>query len=389
MTSIRESIRQRFITPITLIEPGVYQYQAPQEDPRNFRVHLRIEKNGEGVMIVNASTVLHLNQTAAEYGYYLVQSMPEQEAAEVVASRYRVSFEQALQDYSDFKETIDTLVTIPDLDPIAYLGFERTRPYSGEITAPYRLDCALTYQLPPGLDPQFAPHTRADRDLSSQEWITILDKSWAAGIPHVIFTGGEPTLRDDLLELIEYSEQLGQVTGLLTDGIRLGENGYFESLLNTGLDHILILLQPDHEELWDNIHLASQSDIYTTVHISISQQNEKDIESYLQRLSDMDVPSVSLSAAAEGFEDALVAAQELAANLDISLVWDTPVPYSMNNPFALEFKGRERPPGAGHAWLYVEPDGDVLPDQEINEVLGNLVRDPWDDVWQAAQKRLS
>ncbi len=66
MTSIRESIRQRFITPITPIDPGVYQYQAPQEDPRNFRVHLRIEKNGEGVMIVNASTVLHLNQTAAE-----------------------------------------------------------------------------------------------------------------------------------------------------------------------------------------------------------------------------------------------------------------------------------------------------------------------------------
>jgi len=389
MTSIRESIRQRFITPITPIEPGVFQYQAPQEDPRNFRVHLRIEKNGEGVMIVNAATVLHLNQTAAEYAYYLVQSMPEQEAAEVVASRYRVSFEQALQDYSDFKETIDTLVTIPDLDPIAYLGFDRTRPYSGEITAPYRLDCALTYQLPPNLDPQFAPHTRADRDLSSQEWITILDKSWAAGIPHIIFTGGEPTLRDDLLELIQYSEDLGQVTGLLTDGIRLGEPGYFESLLNTGLDHILILLQPDHDELWDSIQLASQSDMYTTVHISISQQNEKNIDTYLQRLSEMEVPSVSLSAATEGFEDALVAAQELAANLDISLVWDIPVPYSMKNPFALEFKGRERPPGAGHAWLYVEPDGDVLPDQEINEVLGNLVRDPWDDVWQAALERLS
>ena len=389
MTSIRESIRQRFITPITPIEPGVYQYQAPQEDPRNFRVHLRIEKNGEGVMIVNAATILHLNQTAAEYAYYLVQSMPEQEAAEVVASRYRVSFEQALQDYSDFKETIDTLVTIPDIDPIAYLGFDRTRPYSGDITAPYRLDCALTYQLPPNLDPQFAPHTRADQDLSSQEWITILDKSWAAGIPHIIFTGGEPTLRDDLIELIQYSEDLGQVTGLLTDGIRLAEPGYFESLLNTGLDHMLILLQPDQDELWDSIQLASQSDIYTTVHISITQQDENNIDAYLQRLSELEVPSVSLSAATEGFEDALAAAQELAANLDISLVWDTPVPYSMNNPFALEFKGRERPPGAGHAWLYVEPDGDVLPDQEINEVLGNLVRDPWDDVWQAALKRLS
>ena len=228
MTSIRESIRQRF-TRISPIEPGVYQYQAPQEDPRNFRVHLRVESSGEGVMIVNASTVLHLNQTATEHAYYLVQSTPEEEAADLIASRYRVSYEQALQDYADFKESIDTLVTIPDLDPIAYLGFDRTRPYSGEITAPYRLDCALTYQLPPGDDPQLAPRTRADRDLSTEEWKIILDKSWAAGIPHVIFTGGEPTLRDDLLELILYAEQIGQVTGLLTDGVRLDQPGYFDS----------------------------------------------------------------------------------------------------------------------------------------------------------------
>jgi len=244
MTSIRESIRRRF-TPVSMIEPGVYQYQAPQEDPRNFRLHLRVESNGEGVMIVNASTVLHLNQTATEYAYYLMQDLPEQEAAEKVASRYRVSFEQALQDYADFKETIDTLVTIPDLDPIAYLGFERTRPYSGDITAPYRLDCALTYQLPPDIDPQLAPHTRAERDLSTEEWKTILMKSWNAGIPHVIFTGGEPTLRKDLLELILYAEQIGQVTGLLTDGLRLDEGEYFDALLQTGLDHMLILLEPN------------------------------------------------------------------------------------------------------------------------------------------------
>jgi hypothetical protein len=387
MTSIRESIRQRF-APINPIEPGVYQYQAPQEDPRNFRVHLRVESNGEGVMIVNASTVLHLNQTATENAYYLIQSMPEQEAADKIASRYRVSFEQALQDYSDFKESIDTLVTIPDLDPIAYLGFERTRPYSGEITAPYRLDCALTYQLPPGVDQQLAPHTRADRDLSTEEWKTILDKSWAAGIPHVIFTGGEPSLRDDLLDLIQYSEDIGQVTGLLTDGIRLDEPEYFEALLQTGLDHMLILLEPELEHNWESIKQSAASDIYTTVHLTVTPENHGDFSAYIERLAAIEVPSISLSASSDDLNDELASAQEYAANLDISLVWDTPVPYSQKNPFALEFEGRERPPGAGHAWLYVEPDGDVLPDQEINEVLGNLVRDPWDQIWQAALDRL-
>lgn len=388
MTSIRESIRQRF-TPITPIEAGIYHYQAPQDDPRNYRLHLRIEKNGEGVMIVNASTVLHLNQTAAEYAFYLVQGMSEEDAGNAVASRYRVSFEQALQDYSDFLEQIDTLVTIPDLDPVAYLGFDRTRPYSGEITAPFRLDCALTYQLPPGIDPQFAPHTRASRDLSTQEWITILDKAWAAGIPHVIFTGGEPTLRDDLLELILYAEKTGLVTGLLTDGSRLTESGYFGSLLQTGLDHLLYLLQPDQDGIWDRIQEAAQSDIFTTIHLTITPQNQPDIDSYLERLSNIGVSSISLSASSEELADALVSAREIAADLDLSLVWDVPVPYSMKNPFALEFKGRERPPGAGHAWLYVEPDGDVLPDQDINQVLGNFLNDPWETIWATAQTALS
>ena len=94
---------------------------------------------------------------------------------------------------------------------------------------------------------------------------------------------------------------------------------------------------------------------------------------------------ISLSASTEELAEDLETARELAANLDLSLVWDTPVPYSMKNPFALEFKGRERPPGAGHAWLYVEPDGDVLPDQDINIVLGNFLEDSWENIWAAAQ----
>ncbi|UCD98052.1 MAG: radical SAM protein [Chloroflexota bacterium] len=387
MTSIRESIRRRFEA-ITPIEAGIYHYQAPQEDPRNYRLHLRLEKNGEGVMIINAATILHLNQTAAEYAYYLVQGYSENDAGNAVASRYRVPFEQARQDYSDFLEQIDTLVTIPDLDPVAFLGFDRTRPYSGDLSAPYRLDCAVTYQLPPNIDPRYAPHTRATRDLTTAEWIKILDTAWDAGIPHVIFTGGEPTLREDLLELITHAEKIGLVTGLLTDGVRFSERGYFDSLLQTGLDHLLFLLQPDQVAIWEGIETAAQSDIFTTVHFSITPENQTESHAHLQKLVEIGVKSISLSSSTEELDDALVSAREAAAELDLALVWDTPVPYSTHNPFALEFKGRDRPPGAGHAWMYVEPDGDVLPDQEINVVLGNLLADSWESIWAAAQKTL-
>ena len=40
------------------------------------------------------------------------------------------------------------------------------------------------------------PIKRVDRELTTDEWGDILDKAWAAGIPHITFTGGEPTLRD-------------------------------------------------------------------------------------------------------------------------------------------------------------------------------------------------
>lgn len=382
MTSIRESIRRQF-TSIKPLAPGIYHYQAPQDDPRNYRLHLRIETNGNGVLIVNASTVLHLNQTAAEYAYYLIQGTEEEEVANSVATRYRVDYQQALQDYADFLEQIDTLVTLPDLDPVTYLGFERTRPYTGEISAPYRLDCALTYKLPPGIDPQFAPQERVSQELDSQEWNTIIDKAWDFGIPHIIFTGGEPTLRDDLIELILHAEQNGQVTGLMTDGVRLAEEGYLESLLQTGLDHMLYLFQPKLEGVWETIQAAAESDLYTTVHLTITPQDEHEVVPYLNRFAELGVESVSLSASSDQLIEALLSARELAANLDLSLEWDVPVPYSPKNPFALEFSGRERPPGAGHAWLYVEPDGDVLPDQDINQVLGNLLTDPWEKIWPA------
>ena len=62
------------------------------------------------------------------------------------------------------------------------------------------------------------------------------------------------------------------------------------------------------------------------------------------------------------------------------------MPYSAINPVSLE-TSQEVPNGAGVAWLYVEPDGDVLPAQGINEVLGNLLSDPWEQIWEKALAR--
>ena len=84
----------------------------------------------------------------------------------------------------------------------------------------------------------------------------------------------------------------------------------------------------------------------------------------------------------------LQAARDLAASLGLSLVWDLPVPYSASNPVNLELEAAVQPlpSGAGRAWLYVEPDGDVLPAQGINRPLGNLFRDDWETIWRKAEQ---
>lgn len=379
MTALLKPFRRLF-TPIRPLPPGLYHYQSPPDDPRNYRLHLRMEAHGGGVLIINAATVLHLNQTAAEYAYYYLHNTPVEEAARLMAARYNVDLAQARQDYLDLAERIQILVETPDLDPVTYLDFERQKPFSGEISAPYRLDCALTYRLPAEVAPDAAPIERVARELSAAEWQSILDKVWAAGVPHVVFTGGEPTLRDDLPDLIAHAERLGQVSGLLSDGLRLADELYLDRLLRAGLDHLMLVLQPENEQSWQAVGNAMIEDLSVAVHLTLTAENQSAAEGFLERLAGMGVRRISLSAADPALAEALTAARERAALLQMDLVWNLPVPYSALHPVALEAADAQME-GAGRAWLYVEPDGDVRPTQGDPRVLGNLLHDPWEKIW--------
>ncbi len=362
------------------IPAGVYQKQAAPQDQPPYRIHLRLEPDGAGVLIVNASTVLQLNPTAAEYAYHFIKGTEPEAVAKEVAARYRVDRATALQDYNNFADRIQTLLTTPDLDPVSYLDFERVPPHSTDLTAPLRLDCALTYRLPTGTAVEYAPTKRVDRELTTEEWTSVLDKAWLAGIPHVTFTGGEATLREDLPNLVARAEKNGQVCGLLTDCLKLADKTYLDLLLQTGLDHILFMLAPDEAASWKALEVVMPEDIFVTVHITVSDEGKGAEEATLERLAALGVRSLSLTAA-DG-RAALTGLQNKAAHLGLALKYDLPVPYSAEHPVAMETAEDKVPQGAGKAWLYVEPDGDVLPAQGMaDRVLGNMLRDPWKQIY--------
>lgn len=356
---------------------GTHHLQAVQ-DERPYRMHLRLQDNGSGILILNASTILQLNPTAAEYAFHFIKGTEPEEAAKQIAARYRTSKGMALEDFNDFVDRIQTLITTPDLDPVSFLDFELAQPHSADLNVPLRLDCALTYRLPENSQADHAPVKRVERELTADEWKTILDKAWRAGIPHITFTGGEATLRDDLPDLIAHAEGNGQVCGLLTDGLKLADQGYFQTLLQTGLDHILFMLQPNDKKSWAALEGIMPQDIFVTVHLTLNKDNVKATEETLERLAQLEVQSLSLTIPDGSLRESHESIRDRAAELGLTLRFDLPVPYSAYNPAALETQEDNVPEGAGKAWMYVEPDGDLLPAQGMAEaVLGNLLRDDW------------
>ena len=383
MPNLIESIKDLFAQKEPL-PPGLYTYQTPPDADQQYRLHLRIENDGTGLLVINASTVLHLNQTAVEFAYHLIEHTDMNAVVEAVSKRYRMDREHIRQDYQSFLDRVLTLIETPDLDPVTYLDIERQEPYSAEISAPYRLDCALTYEVSEESHREHAPQDRVDRELTTEEWVNIFQTAFEKGIPHLLFTGGEPTLRGDLPDLILKAEELGLVTGLLTDGFKLEDDAYRSMLLLNGLDHLMIVFDPQNPREWEILQKVLADDIHTTVHLTLHKG--ENLHPHLERLGEMGVHAISLSEADRDLTKELQNLRDFAAVLQLDLVWDMPVPYSQNNPVSLELEkapDQEAPEGAGKAWLYVEPDGDVLPAQGIyDQVLGNLLRDPWEKIWE-------
>lgn len=365
---------------------GNYQSILKLDMGPSYRLHLRIDEQGTGILILNASTIMHLNATAVEYAYHLIKQTPLDVVAAEMVKRYKVTETEAIQDFNDFKARLESLVSTPDLDPETFLDMERVDPNRQNTSAPLRLDCAVTYQISENSAEIFAPTDRVKRNLETDEWKKILKNAWDAGIPHVVLTGGEPTLRPDIPELIRFSEELGQVCGLITDGLRFTETEYLHELLQAGLDHVMLVLNPSNEGSWEAVKDTLAEDVFLTVHYTLTAKNRKDFEKHLKKLGNLGVKSLSLSADSMDLWKDLPQYTQKSVEAGFSLVWDLPVPYSTFNPIALELElGETRSDGAGVTWLYVEPDGDVLSGQGKEAVLGNFLTNDWQQIWAQAK----
>jgi sulfatase maturation enzyme AslB (radical SAM superfamily) len=238
------------LSPPEPLPPGMHAYERRDDAGGRVRLHLRVEPDGRGLLVINAARMLHLNQTAAEYARLILEQAPEEQAVRTICRRYQVDSATAQADYGRLRKQIETLID-PNATvcPIHGLDLERVDPFSVALTAPYRMDLALTYRCNNDCPHCYVARPKNYPELETTDWKAILDRIWEAGIPHVCFTGGEATLHPDLAELIAYADEKGIVTGLLTNGRRLADAAYVQMLITAGLDHVQITLESREERV--------------------------------------------------------------------------------------------------------------------------------------------
>ncbi len=393
--------------------PGLYHY-VRESGSEHSRIHLRVDPGRDGphgVLMVNASRVLHLNPTATLMAYLALEGKSKEQAVQTFTRAYQVSPADALRDYTQFALQLDELVRPDGACPIHDLDVEVTAPFSARPTAPYRMDLALTYRCNNDCAHCYNARGRDYPELSTSKWKQILDRLWEVGIPHIVFTGGEPTLRDDLPELVAHAEHNGQITGLNTNARRLSDQGFLDRLLAAGLDHVQVTLESHDPAIHDlmvggnspshgawkqtvaGLRNALGSRLFVMTNTTLLQHNAPTLAQTLEFLSELGVPTLGLNALIYSGRGASVGTglkeDELAPLLELArrhtdttgqrLIWYTPTEYCHFDPMQLELgvKGCT-------AALYnmcVEPDGKVIPCQSYYQPIGDLLRDPWEAIW--------
>lgn len=407
-----QGIAKRFLNrqPAPQLAPpsGVHHYLR-ENDAGKARLHLRLDHDGSGVLLVNASRMYHLNPSASYMAYLCLEQTPPPVAVAMITKRFHVSKRQALRDYTKFQEELLLLIEPGGGCPVCDLGLETTAPFSDRPSAPYRMDLAITYRCNNDCAHCYNARSRQFPELTTENWKIILERLWELGIPHIVFTGGEPTMRSDLPQLIAHAQQIGQITGLNTNGRKLSNPEFVEALVKAGLDHVQITIESHNPDIHDKmvrrkgawqetvqgLRNALSSRLFVMTNSTLLQTNSdpKNLRHLLEFLAELGVPTVGLNAliySGHGLEantglpetslpPLLDLARKMTEQSGQRLIWYTPTQYCHFDPLQLDLgvKGCT-------AALYnmcIEPDGSVIPCQSYYRSLGNILDTPWELIW--------
>ncbi len=103
--------------------PGLFHYMRQAGEEKS-RIHLRLDPDGAGTLIINANRILHLNPTAAMMARMILDGQADASIVRAARRRYRVSGTAVERDLSAFHLQLDELIRPDGACPLHELEIE-------------------------------------------------------------------------------------------------------------------------------------------------------------------------------------------------------------------------------------------------------------------------
>jgi len=417
---------------------GVKQCTFNPEGPGVVRIHLippkfRLFGNPNYIVILNGYYLLPLGYSWAVILSCFMSEVNAFHGREITDDDYNKIVKRTLEHASrvyptipkkDMREDLSDMLSI--LFAVArgegeYVNIEKLsiRKYARNMNAPHRMDlmvssmsdgegnwkcnqkCVFCYAG--------GQKMSKARELTTAEWLAAIEKLKIAGVPMITFTGGEPTLREDLCELIDSAKWF--VTRLNTNGVLLTSE-LCAKLRDASLDSVQITLYSHREEIHNELVGSSHFEdtvkgiknaINAGLDVSINTPLCKINADYIEMLAflkALGVRFVTVSGlictgiaeknhsdydlSADELFDIVKAAKEYCSENGMEIDFTSP---GLIDRDKLENIGMNVPScGCCLSNMAIAPDGEVVPCQSWlrgDTGIGNILRDDWTRMWRA------
>ncbi len=254
--------------------------------------------------------------------------------------------------------------------------------------------------------------TKKSSELSTDAWKQVLSQAARLGVIHVHFSGGEPTARKDITELMAHARDAGLYTNLITSGVLMNE-GRLDALLDAGLDHLQLSIQDLESPNADRIggyqgghekKLALAREVRArgaalTINAVVHRQNVENVAAIIDLAVELDAGRLevahvqyygwalknraALIPTREQLDKATAVVKEAIERLKGKLVIDYVVP---------DYYARFPKPcmgGWGRVGICVTPSGKALPCHAAETIthltFDNVQEKSLQDIWQTSQ----
>ena len=368
-------------------------------------------RKDDSLLIIRPDRIQHLNSTGFEMLHALYEDKAGAEkTVEMIHKKYGTKKDIITKDLSEIVKSLNAIMR-DDYKNTTRISTVEYNPQS--IKFPVLSEIALTYRCQNKCDFCYAssPFRGKDfKEMTTHQVKLIIDKIHDdAKVPTISFTGGEPTMRKDLPELIEYAVKKGMRTNLITNGIKSSDKELVKKLSASGLHSAQVSLE-SHDELIHNritgnlesykktvagIHNLKHAGIHTHTNTTICRGNRDHLIPLIKFVKDeFNAPYLSMNmiiatGIAKDNENVNIGYSSISAILEpvlkycdeigIKFVWYSPTPYCIFNPVDHNLGSKSCACISG--LLSINPAGEVIPCSSYSRGIGSLLKNSFNSIW--------